>query len=147
MTDRSGLDRAWVSRIMLQSLAHGPMMPTGMRHIYRQHPAGYACAVCGGLAATEEGISHFWANPVTGPTRSTTTVYREEACPTAAQEGTSVAVPTIPAVHDSVHASPVGRDSIAGLRQSLVRLGATGHDTSNTLRDMFDPVGPVGLDA
>ena len=119
------------------------MMPTGMRHIYKQNPAGYACAVCGGLAATEEGASHFWTNPVTEPIRPVTTVHAEEADPVAPQR-TSDAVPATPMADDAVHPTPVTREPLTGLRQSLDRLRATGHDTSRTLRDMFDPIGHVG---
>ena len=132
-----GLVRARVSRIMLQSLSHGPMTSAGMSHIYKQHPGGYTCAVCGGLAATEEGVSHFWTNPVT-------TVHAEEADPVAPQR-TSDAVPATPMADDAVHTAPDAWEPLTGLRQNLGRLGATGHDTSRTLRDMFDPVGRVGL--
>lgn len=143
----SGLGRVRVSRIMLQSLAHGPMMPTHMRYIYKQHPAGYACAVCGGLATTEQDVRHFWANPVTDPTHPMTAVHVEEACSTATQQGTPVADLAIPTVDNPVHATPVVGESLAGLRQNLIQLGATGHGTSRTLRDMFDAEGRIGLDA
>jgi hypothetical protein len=123
-------------------------MPTGMRHIYKQHPAGYACAVCGGLANTEEGISHFWANPVTEPIPPTGTVHLEEACPIPAQQGAPVVVPATPTVDDTARAMPVTGEPLAGVRQqNFTQLGATRHGTPRTLRDMFDPMGHLGLDA
>ena len=124
------------------------MMPTGMRHIYKQHPAGYACAVCGGLATTEEGISHFRANPVTDPIHPTSTVHLEEARPIAAQQDAPVGVPATPTVDDTARAMPVAGEPLAGLRQqNFTQLGATRHGTPRTLRDMFDPMGRLGLEA
>jgi hypothetical protein len=137
-----------VSRIMLQSLTREPMTPTSMRHIYKQHPPGYACAVCGGLATTEEGISHFRANPVTDPIPPTSTVHLEEACPITAQQGAPVAVPATPTVDDTARAMPVTGEPLTGQRQqNLTQLGATRRDTPRTLRDMFEPMGRLGLDA
>jgi hypothetical protein len=95
---------------------------------------------------TEEGISHFWANPVTDPTRPTSTVHFDDACPAAAQQDTPVADPAIPTLDSTVHVMPVVGESLAGLRQNLVELSASGHGSSRTLRDMFDPIGRVRLD-
>jgi hypothetical protein len=113
---------------MLQSLAHEPMMPTGMRHIYEQHQTGHVCAVCGALASTERGTNHLWTGPAT-----------------AAPQHTPVTDPATLAVHDSVRVMSVDRESLVGLRQNLIRLGATGDGASRTLRDMFDPMGSAGL--
>jgi ribosomal protein L37AE/L43A len=123
---------------MLQSLAHEPMMPTGMRHIYEQHQTGHVCAVCGALASTERGTNHLW-------TGSATTDHLAESCTTAAPQPTPVANPATLAVHDSVRVMSVDRESLVGRRQNLVRRGATGDGASRTLRDMFDPVGRAGL--
>ncbi len=125
---------------MLQSLAHEPMMPTGMRHIDEHLSTGHVCAVCGGLATTERGANHLWTAPAA-------TDHLAEACTTAASQPTPVTDPATPAVHDPVRAMPIAGDSLAGLRRSLVRLGATGDGASRTLRDMFDPADRVGLNA
>ena len=123
---------------MLQSLAHEPMVPTGMRHIYEQHQTGHVCAVCGGLASTERGTDHLWTGPAT-------TDHLAEERSAATQQAKLVTDPVTPAVHDSVRVMPVARESLAGLRQNLTRRGTTDDGTSKTLRDMFDPVGRIGL--
>jgi hypothetical protein len=121
---------------MLQSLAHEPMMPTGMRHIYEQHQTGHVCAVCGALASTERGTNHLWTGPAN-------TNRLAEACSTAIPQ--PVTDPVTPTVHDSVRVMSVDRESLVGLRQNLDGLGVTDDGAPRTLRDMFDPVGRVGL--
>lgn len=111
-----------------------------MNHIYKQHPAGYACAVCGGLATTEQGIDRFPVRPVTDLTPPTTPPHLATACTAAARRSTSAADPVAPTV-------PGAGESLAGLRHDLVRLGETGDTEFRTLRDMFDSVDRVGLDA
>ncbi len=124
------------SRILLQSLDCRPMMPTGMEHIYQQHPTGYSCAVCGGLATTERGTNHLWAAPATETKQPASTTRRS----------IPVSEPATPVVVDTVPVVPATPDSLAGLRQDLVGLGTTDDDTSRTLRDMFDAVDRVGID-
>jgi hypothetical protein len=94
--------------------------------------------VCGGLASTERGTNHLW-------TGTAATDRLAEAGTTAAPQHTPVADPATAAAHDSVRVVPVASGSLAGLRQNLIRGGATDDGTSKTLRDMFDPVGRVGL--
>jgi hypothetical protein len=123
---------------MLQALAHEPMMPTGMGHIYKQQQAEHVCAVCGGLASTERGTNHLWTRPAT-------TDQLAVECSTATPQPKPFTDPATPAMHGSIRAVPVSRKPLAELRQNLTRRGATDDGTPMTLRDMFDPVGRVGL--
>ena len=136
----AGLARTRVSRTMLQSLAHEPMVPTGMRHIDQQQSIGHVCAVCGGFAATERGTNHLWTGPAT-------TDHFAEACSVATPQPTPAADPATPAVHVSVRATPIMVESLAGLRQNLNGLGVTDNGAFRALRDMFDPMRRVGSNA
>ena len=136
-----------VSRIMLQSLAHRPMMPTGMRHSFGQHPTGHVCAVCGELDTAEPGTNHLWTDPTPNPQHSTVAIPVTDVHSSPAPQATPVVAPAAPTSKSAVPVTAMATDSLTELRQLLIELATANHPSARTLRDSFDPMRRIATGA
>jgi hypothetical protein len=137
----------WVSRTMLQSLTHRPMMVTGMRHIDKQQQAGHVCAVCGELDTAERGTNHLWTDPTPNPQHATVAFPVTDVHSSPAPQATPVVAPTAPIAGNTVHVTAMATDSLIDLRQLFIELTTANHPSARTLRDSFDPMRRIATGA